>query len=75
MALRGEIVDLVRLHFLDDADQRGGVGEVAVMQGEVEALLVRIVIQMIDAIGVEQAGAPLYAMHLIALAEQQFFPI
>ena len=32
MALRREVVDLVRLHLLDDADQVGGVGQVTVVQ-------------------------------------------
>ena len=34
MALRGEVVDLVGLDLLDDADQAAGVGEVAVMEDE-----------------------------------------
>jgi hypothetical protein len=29
MALRGQIVDLVRLDFLDDANQVGRIGQVA----------------------------------------------
>ena len=34
MALRREVVDLVRLHLLDDADQVGRIGQVAVVQDE-----------------------------------------
>ena len=34
MALRGEVVDLVGLRFLHQADQVGGIGHVAVMQEE-----------------------------------------
>ena len=53
MALRGEIVDLVGLDLLDDADQVGGVGHVAVMQMEAAPALVRVLVEMIDALGVE----------------------
>jgi hypothetical protein len=34
VALRGEVVDFVGLHLLDDADQAGRVGQVAVVQDE-----------------------------------------
>ena len=34
MALGGEIVDLVGLGFLHEADQVGGIGQVAIMQEE-----------------------------------------
>jgi hypothetical protein len=53
VALRGEIVDFVGLHFLDDADQIRRVGQVAVLQEETDVRLVRIMVQMIDAIGVD----------------------
>ena len=32
VALGGQVVDLVGLHLLDDADQVGGVGQVAIVQ-------------------------------------------
>jgi hypothetical protein len=54
VTLRGEIVYLVRLHLLDDADQAGGIGEVAVMQDEAPPRFVRVLIEMVDTIGVEQ---------------------
>ncbi len=53
VALRRQIVDLVRLHLLDDADQIGGIGQVAIVQVQPHAALVRILVEMIDAIGVE----------------------
>jgi hypothetical protein len=34
MALGAEVVDLIRLHLLDDADQVGAIGEIAVVEGE-----------------------------------------
>jgi len=38
MALCTEVVDLIRLHLLDDPDQVGAVGEVAVVEGELGVL-------------------------------------
>ena len=72
MALRGEIVDLVGLHLLHDADQVGGVGQVAVVQDEADVPLVRILIEMVDALGVERRRAALDAVHDVALGEQEF---
>jgi len=38
MALGAEVVDLIGLHLLDDPDQVGAVGEVAVVAGELWGL-------------------------------------
>ncbi len=62
MALGGKIVDLVGLGLLDDADQIGGIGQVAVMQNEPLILLVRILVEMVDAAGVEGRRAALDAV-------------
>ncbi len=42
------------------------------MQLEVVTLLMRVVIEMVDAIGVEQRRAALDAVHRIALGQQEF---
>ena len=72
MALGGQIVDLVRLHLLHDADEVPGVGKVAVMQHEPAVLLMRPLIQMIDAVGIEERGTPLDAVYLVALVQEEF---
>ena len=72
MALRGEIVDLVRLGLLDDADQVGRIGHVAIMEDEALVRLVRILVEMLDPAGVERRRAALDAVDDIALVEQQF---
>ena len=54
VALGGEVVDLVGLHLLDDADQVGGVGQVAIVQEEARAALVRVLVEMVDPGGVER---------------------
>jgi hypothetical protein len=48
MALGREVVDLVGLHLLHDADQVGGIGHVAVMQDHARIGLVRILVEMVD---------------------------
>jgi hypothetical protein len=72
MALRREIVDLVGLGFLHQPDEVGGVGQVAVMQEEVGVALVRVLVEMVNAAGVERRRPALDAMDDIALFEQQF---
>ena len=68
----GEVVDFVGLDLLDDADQAGRVGHVAMVEEEAHALFMAILIQMVDAVGVEQAGAPLEAVHFVAFFQQEF---
>ncbi len=75
VALRAEIVDLVRLDRLEHAAQRRAVGKIAVMEGELFARDVGIVIEMVDAVGVEQTRPPHQAVHLIALLQQEFAQI
>ena len=72
VALRGEIVDLVGLRFLHDADQVGRIGHVAIVQDKLLVRLVRVLIEMLDAAGVERRRAPLDAVDGVALVEQQF---
>ncbi len=72
MALRGEVVDFVRLGLLDDAHQVGGVGEIAVVENEAAVRFVRILVQVVDAVGIEERGAALDAVDDVALAEQEF---
>ena len=71
MALRREVVDFVRLHLLDDADQAARIRHVAVMQDEATVLLVRVLVKMVDSIRIEQRSAALDAVHLVALAQQE----
>ena len=72
MALGGEIINLRGLAVMNQADQVGGVGEIAVMQDEAHLVLMGIGIEMIDARGVERRRAPFYAMDFIALIQQEF---
>ncbi len=53
MGLRREVIDLIGLHFLDDADQVGAVRQVAVMQDKAAVFRVRAFIEMVNARAVE----------------------
>jgi hypothetical protein len=71
VTLRGEVVDFVWLHRLEDAQHAAGIGHVAVVQDEPPIGDMRILVEVIDALGVEERRAPLHAVHHIALVEQQ----
>ncbi|MNR49913.1 hypothetical protein D3C85_1693600 [compost metagenome] len=71
MGLRAEVINLVRLHFLDDTGQVGGVGQVAVMKNELLVINVRILIYMVDALSVERRSTTLDAVDFVALLQQE----
>jgi hypothetical protein len=71
VGLRGQVVNLVGPHRLDDADQARGVRHVAVVQHQVARLDVRVLVQVVDAVGIEQRGATLDAVDLIPLADEE----
>jgi len=72
VTLSREIVDLVGLHALQYLAQYRAIRKVAIVQRQVGAALMRIVIDVVDALGVERAGSAKDTMHLITLAQQQF---
>lgn len=72
MGLRTQVVDLVWLRLLNNAGQVAGVGQIPVMQFEPLTALVRILIDVIDALGIKGRGATLDAVDLIALLQEEF---
>ena len=48
MGLRREVVDLIGLHLLDEVNERGGVGHVAVVQHEVVREQVWVLVDVVD---------------------------
>ena len=66
MALRAEVVDLVRLDLVDQVHQADPVGEVAVVQVQVG-----LAVEVVDPAAVQRRRAADQAVHLVALAEQQ----
>ena len=71
MRLGRQVVEFVGLHLLDDPHQAGGVGHVSVVQDELAVVDVGILVEMIDAVGVEQRGAPFDAVDFVAFFQQK----
>jgi hypothetical protein len=61
--LGGKVVDFVGLYLLNDADQARRIGHVAVMQDEVALGDMRILVQVVDAVRVEQRRTALDAVN------------
>ena len=71
MALRREVVDFVRAHLLNHPDQCRRIGHVAMVKGQFPAGFVRVFVEMIDAVGVEQRRTALDAVHRVAFFDQK----
>src|SRR6185295_6361730 len=71
MALRGKVVDFVRLDRLEDPHDAARIGHVAVMQDEATIGYVGILIEMVDALGIEKRRAPFHAVDHIPFVQQQ----
>jgi hypothetical protein len=61
-----QVVNLVGLHLLHNADDVGRVAQVAVVQVQAHRIVVRVLVQVVDPLGVEQRAASLDAVYLVA---------
>ena len=71
MTLGGQVVDLVGLNLLHHVNQAGGIRHVAVVKHQAPLFLVGVLIQVVDAVGIQQGSAALDAMHFVPLFEQE----
>jgi hypothetical protein len=71
VTLRAKVVKLVWLNRLDDPDQVRRVSQIAVVQDEPSTCDVRILIQMIDAVGIELRCPSLDAVDLVPFPEEK----
>ena len=71
MGLGSKVLDLVRLHLLDDPDQDVGDGGVVVMQCQAWAALVRVFMEMINTDDFEKASHALNPMNQLAHLQQK----
>src|SRR5262249_24098282 len=71
MALSREIVNLVGLALLDQADQVGGIGKVAIVHKKSRLVLVRVNIEVIYARGIERGRSTFDAMHYVPFFQQE----
>jgi hypothetical protein len=72
MAHGGLVVDFVGLDLLNDADEVGGVGEVAVMEGEVAMAELVVLVEVVYAARVEQGRATFYAVNYVTFIKEKF---
>jgi hypothetical protein len=54
MAHRGQVVDLIRLGLLDDADEIGGICQVAIMKCKMNIGFVRVLVEVVDPVRIER---------------------
>ena len=71
VALRGEIVDFVGLYLVDELHEVRAVREVSVVEKELNAVYVRVLVEVVYPLRIERRGAADYAVDFIALFEQQ----
>jgi hypothetical protein len=71
VALGSEIVDLVRLGFLDDPNQVRRIGEITIMHGESRMDVLRLGINSVDALGIELRRASFDAVHHVPFCEEK----
>src|SRR4029077_5069296 len=72
VALRAQVIDLLRLHVVDEVGQLLPRREIAVVEEEVPVAAVRVLINMVDPIGIEGTRTPDYSVYVVAFAKQQF---
>src|SRR5262245_4353946 len=71
MALSREIVNLVGLVLLDQADHIGGIGKVAIVHEKSRLVLMRINVQIIYARGIERGRSTFDAMHYVPFFQEE----
>jgi hypothetical protein len=71
VALRAQIVDLVRPDGANRAVERAGVVQIAVEEPQPVVRDVGVLVDPIEPLGVERAGTADHAVDLVALFEQQ----
>jgi len=71
MAHGAQVVNFVGLGFLNDSNQVAGVAQVAVMQFEARVVNVRVLVDVVYALGVEQAAPAFDAVHDVTLFQQK----
>ena len=72
MALGREVVDLIGLNILHNADEVGAVHKVTVVQLQSNVVFVRVLVEVVNAICVELRRTALDAVNFVALFKQEF---
>ena len=72
MGLRSQVVNLVRLYFLDNTGQVGRVSQIAIVKNKVTVVDMGILIDMVYALGIERGGAAFDTVNFVAFFQQEF---
>ena len=72
MALRAQVVDLIRLRFLNDAGEVAAVAQVAIVQLEAGVVDVWVLVDVVYPLRVKGTGPALDAVHDVAFFQQEF---
>src|SRR5690242_2322613 len=72
MALRPQIINLVRLDRPDQPRQSAGVGQVAVVQNETISLRMQILVYRLQSARIERTGPPNNPVDLVSFGQEQF---
>jgi len=72
MALSAKVVNFIRLCLLDDAHQIARVAQITIVQLKSRIFNMRILKDLVDALGVKRAGPALDAVDKIPLLQQKF---
>jgi len=75
MALGRQVVNLIGPDLLENPNQVGGIGQISVMEDHFPIFFMGILIEMVNAVCIEQRGPALDTVHLIALGKQKFSKI
>jgi hypothetical protein len=70
--LRAQVVNLIGLRLLHKAHQVAGVAQVAVVQLEIGIFNMRVLVDMVDPLGIECAGAALDTVYHVVFFQQEF---
>ncbi len=71
MALCAEIVDFIRLSFLNNANQIGGISQVTIVKFDARIIYMWILENMINSICIKARCTTLDAMNRIAFVQQE----
>ena len=72
MALRSQIINLIRTEIVEQFCHLGGVGQITIVEKEPRAIDVRIRVEMIDPAGIERRSAANDAMNFISFPQEEF---
>ncbi len=71
MRLCTEIVDLIRLDFLDNMNERRRVGQITIVEDELRIGVVRILVDIVNPGRIEKRAATLDAMNFVTFSQKK----